>query len=79
MIIVGTEEAAVERDLVNGILKCPNCRSSLRPWGHGLRERSVFHRQPSAAASGAQYADHVYQPMSWSTRTPSSAAVIAQK
>ena len=40
MIIVGTDEAAVERDLLNGPLNCPNCGSGLRPWGHGI-ERDV--------------------------------------
>jgi len=40
VIIVGTDEAAVERDLLNGILICPNCESRLRPWGHGI-ERDV--------------------------------------
>ncbi len=40
MIIVGTDEAAVDTDLTNGRLNCPNCGSSLRPWGHGI-ERDV--------------------------------------
>ena len=40
MIIVGTDETAVEADLVNGRLACPNCGSGLRPWGHGI-ERDV--------------------------------------
>jgi RNase P subunit RPR2 len=40
VIIVGTDEAAVEADLVEGRLSCPNCGSSLRPWGHGI-ERDV--------------------------------------
>lgn len=40
MIIVGTDEAAVEADLVHGRLSCPNCGSRVRPWGHGI-EREV--------------------------------------
>ena len=40
MIIVGTDEAAVEADLVNGHLACPNCGAGLRPWGYGI-ERDV--------------------------------------
>ncbi len=40
MIIVGTDEAAVEADLRSGRLSCPNCGSGLRPWGHGI-ERDV--------------------------------------
>jgi transposase-like protein len=40
VIIVGTDEAAVEADLVLGRLSCPNCGSGLRPWGHGI-ERDI--------------------------------------
>jgi hypothetical protein len=34
VIIVGTDEAAVEADLSGGRICCPNCRGGLRPWGH---------------------------------------------
>jgi transposase-like protein len=40
VIIVGTDEAVVEADLVHGHLSCPNCGSGVRPWGHGI-ERDV--------------------------------------
>ena len=40
MLIVGTDEAAVEAALVNSRLNCPNCGSKLRPWGYGV-ERDV--------------------------------------
>lgn len=36
MLIVGTDEAAVETDLVGGRLGCPTCDAVLRPWGHGI-------------------------------------------
>jgi len=38
VIIVGTDEAAVEAALVHGRLNCPNCGSGLRPWGHGIEQ-----------------------------------------
>lgn len=34
MLIVGTDEAAVEHDLLSGGLACPKCRGPLSPWGH---------------------------------------------
>ncbi len=40
MLIVGTDAAQVEADLVTGRLCCPGCGNSLRPWGHGA-EREV--------------------------------------
>ena len=38
MLIVGTELALVEAELVGGLLGCPSCRGVLGPWGHA-RER----------------------------------------
>ena len=40
MLIVGTDAATVEIDLIGGHLGCPACGSVLRPWGHGI-EREV--------------------------------------
>jgi hypothetical protein len=40
VFIVGTDEAAVEADLIGGRLGCPDCEVGLRPWGHGV-EREV--------------------------------------
>jgi len=40
VLIVRTEAAAVEADLMAGRLTCPNCSCRLRPWGHGV-EREV--------------------------------------
>jgi len=40
VLIVGTDEAAVEADLVGGRICCPNCETGLRPWGHAT-EREV--------------------------------------
>ncbi|MGH3769680.1 MAG: hypothetical protein ACREQ5_05485 [Candidatus Dormibacteria bacterium] len=37
MLMVGTDEAVVEADLVAGLLICPPCRGVLGPWGHGRR------------------------------------------
>lgn len=38
MLIVCVEEARVEVELVAGVLSCPSCRATLRPWGRA-RER----------------------------------------
>jgi len=46
VLIVGTDEAAVEADLIGGRLGCPNCENGLRPWGHGV-EREVRHVERS--------------------------------
>jgi hypothetical protein len=40
VLIVGTDEAAVEADLIGGRIGCPDCEMGLRPWGHGI-EREV--------------------------------------
>jgi Homeodomain-like domain len=40
VLIVGTDEAAVEADLIGGRIGCPECERGLRPWGHGV-EREV--------------------------------------
>jgi hypothetical protein len=36
VLIVGTDKAAVEADLIGGRLSCPGCQVGLRPWGHGV-------------------------------------------
>jgi len=36
VLIVGTDQAAVEADLKSGRLSCPGCQVGLRPWGHGV-------------------------------------------
>jgi transposase-like protein len=38
MLIVCTEQAQMEAELVGGLLGCPSCRAVLGPWGHA-RER----------------------------------------
>ncbi|HET9897899.1 MAG TPA: helix-turn-helix domain-containing protein [Streptosporangiaceae bacterium] len=42
MLIVGTDDVAVEADLTGGRIGCPTCEVALRPWGHGV-EREVRH------------------------------------
>jgi hypothetical protein len=46
VLIVGTDKADVEADLVEGRLGCPNCQVGLRPWGYGV-EREVRHFERS--------------------------------
>lgn len=40
MLMVGTDEAVVEAELVGGLLTCPPCGGLLGPWAHG-RERTL--------------------------------------
>lgn len=42
MLIVGTNAASVEADLIAGRLACPGCESVLRRWGHARRR--TLHR-----------------------------------
>jgi len=42
VLIVGTNAASVEADLVAGRLACPRCRNTLRRWGHARRR--ILHR-----------------------------------
>ncbi len=37
VLIVGTDEAEVEADLIAGRLGCPPCGGALGPWGHARR------------------------------------------
>ena len=37
MLIVCVEVALVAAELVGGLLACPSCRETLRPWGHARR------------------------------------------
>jgi len=46
VLIVGTETAAVETDLVGGHLVCLHCGEVLRPWGHA-RGRELRRRHGS--------------------------------
>ncbi|HUR24341.1 MAG TPA: hypothetical protein VMZ73_10760 [Acidimicrobiales bacterium] len=42
MLIVGTNAASVEADLVAGRLACSGCNEALRPWGHARKR--ILHR-----------------------------------
>ncbi|MFN2506319.1 MAG: hypothetical protein ABR540_19240 [Acidimicrobiales bacterium] len=46
VIIVGTDPAAVETDLIAGRLACADCGAVLRPWGHA-RTRELCHLSTS--------------------------------
>jgi transposase-like protein len=67
VLIVGTDESAVEADLVNGRLNCPNCGSGLRPWGHvverdvrsvAMTERRSFRRSICRSCGGTHVLVH---------------------
>lgn len=67
MLIVGTDPAAVEADLVAGRLECTRCSAALRRWGHARRR--VLHRvetkewlRPRRAICAGCGATHVLLP-----------------
>ena len=65
--MVGTEPAVVETALVGGLLACPTCGQSLRPWGHArsreLRRRGgADRRRPRRAICPGCGVTHVLLP-----------------
>lgn len=63
-MIVGTDDAEVERALVAGELECPDCGDRLRPWGSArwrvLRRRGgEERRRPRRSRCGGCAASHV--------------------
>ena len=67
VLMVGTEPAVVETDLVAGRLACPTCGLGLRPWGHArsreLRRRAGSdRRRPRRAICAGCGSTHVLLP-----------------
>ena len=83
MLIVGTEQARVEAELVGGLLGCPSCRGVLGPWGHG-RERVLRCRsgdrllRPRRARCRGCARTHVLLPQLALSRRQDEVAVIGE-
>lgn len=81
MLIVGTDPARVEAELLTGRLSCPGCGSGLRPWGHSVErevrrlegsERRRFRRSICTACTST----HVLVPEDTLVRRRDDAAVV---
>lgn len=81
VLMVGTDPAEVEEQLVAGRLACPGCAGVLRPWGHARwrsrREESAGarHRPRRASCSGCGRT-HVLLPASGLVRRADAVSVI---
>jgi hypothetical protein len=67
VLIVGTDAARVETDLVAGRLGCPGCGAALRPWGNSIEREirrlgSVERRRFRRSICGACAVTHVLVP-----------------
>ena len=81
VLMVGTDPVGVEEQLLEGVLACPDCAGSLRPWGHARwrtrREESVSVRhRPRRAACSSCGRTHVLLPASGLVRRADAVAVI---
>lgn len=81
MVMVGTEQAEVERSLLSGDLACPSCWGVLAPWGHARWRSSrgptgtVRHRPRRARCTGCG-GTHVLLPEVWLWRRADAVSVI---
>lgn len=81
MVMVGTDEVAVERSLVSGELVCPSCSGVLAPWGNARwrssrgPEGTVKHRPRRARCSGCG-GTHVLLSQVWLWRRADAVSVI---
>lgn len=83
--MVGTDPVVVERMLVGGELRCPDCAGELRPWGHarvrGVREAAtstagVRRVRPRRSWCAGCRATHVLLPSLMLVRRADAVAVI---
>ena len=83
MLIVCTELALVEAELVGGLLGCPSCRGVLGPWGHA-RERVLRCRagdrllRPRRARCRGCAGTHVLLPQFALSRRQDEVSVIGE-
>ncbi|MDN5769210.1 MAG: hypothetical protein L0H78_25850 [Humibacillus sp.] len=81
MMMVGTDEAGVERSLLSGELVCPSCSGLLAPWGHARSrssrgpEGTVRHRPRRARCSSCR-GTHVLLAQAWLWRRADAVSVI---
>lgn len=84
VLMVGSDEGEVERELVAGGLACPECRSRLRPWGfarwRALRGRGgkPLGRRPRRSICSGCRATHVLLPVDGFCRRRDLAEVIGE-
>lgn len=84
VLMVGSDEGEVERDLVAGGLVCPACRERLRPWGFArwrvLRDRGgvEWRRRPRRSICGGCGVTHVLLPVRVFLRRRDLAEVIGE-
>jgi transposase-like protein len=78
MVMVCTEEATVEADLVGGALRCPGCDGRLGPWGHARERviRGVGRVRPRRAKCRGCGRTHVLLPEVCLVRRRDAVAVI---
>ena len=84
MLTVGNDEAAVERQLAGGQLRCPGCGGQLAGWGHA-RDRKIRlggeasqRLRPRRAICGGCGRTQVLLPAGMLARRADSAAVIGE-
>lgn len=83
MLMVGPDEARVERDLLSGSLLCPDCTGRLGPWGHGLKRklrngRDDVEIQPRRSRCNDCLVTHILLPATCLLRRRDLAEVIGQ-
>src|SRR5680860_1606964 len=81
LLMVGTDLLEVDRLLIGGELRCPDCAGELRPWGHarerGVRdETTVVRVRPRRSSCSACRCTHVLLPASTLVRRADTVAVI---
>ncbi len=83
LLMVGTDPREVDRLLIGGELRCPDCVGELRPWGHArerrLRDETTLvivrpHRSSCSQCRGT----HVLLPASTLVRRADTVAVIGR-
>ncbi len=82
-LIVGTDEAKVERELKRGLLACPRCAGALRPWGFArwrvLRQGAALRRlRPRRSICRPCRTTHVLLPCSMLLRRRDAVEVIGE-
>lgn len=84
MVMVGSDESEVERELVGGGLTCPACGCGLRPWGFGRwrvqrgKRGAQLRRRPRRSICSGCGSTHVLLPVDGFVRRRDLAEVIGE-
>lgn len=83
LLIVGSDPLEVDRLLVGGELRCPDCAGELRPWGHARERRvrdlhAVVRLRPRRSSCSRCCGTHVLLPAWTLCRRADAAVVIGQ-